>query len=81
MYGFRTRQIHLADWSLEINHSILNEAPMPGKEKKSKERRTFVLNAPLRRNAIFSQVIDANSITLFNVMAKIIMARDSTYFI
>lgn len=47
MYGFRTRQIHLADWSLEINHSILNEAPMPGKEKESKERRTFVLNTPL----------------------------------
>lgn len=74
MYGFRTCQIHLADWSLEINHSILNEAPMPGKEKESKE--VFVLNTPPRRNAIFSQVIDANSITLFNVMARIIMVRD-----
>lgn len=81
MYGFRTRQIHLADWSLEINHSISNEAPMPGKEKESKERRTFALNTPFRRNAIFSQVIDANSITLFNIMAKIIMVRDNTYFI
>lgn len=81
MYGFRTRQIHLADWSFEINHSILNEAPMPGKEKESKERRTFVLNTPFRRNAIFSQVINANSIILFNVMAEIIMVRDSTYFI